>query len=689
MLPAEPSVKPAFQKNLTRLHTWFGLSAGVVVAFLGLTGAGFVLRPHLDGMVYGRLLRVPACYHRLPLDTLVANAVTEYPAGGVVRSIEIRTGATASTAIQFADEEMVYLDPCTGAVLGRQNEYGGFFGFLDGLHRFRFMAGGRQFAGTANAFYLVLLLIGGLILWWPRGQQSLRSAATFNRRLPGPARTFNLHKVVGLYSCLVLFVISLTGVPIAFQPVKDLIGRTVGSPMEIPPPPKSRYRPDAKRVPMQTLWERCQQIYPGAEWVTIHNPIARDASVWMELLEKGARHTEAKSYLYLDAYSGQVLRKTPYATAVPLGRKIYTYLLALHEGLVGGLPYQLLLLVACLAMPVQLYSGASTYLRRKLRKPPRATLTLRLTRRRVEATDICTFELSDPRGRDLPPFSAGSHINVHVRPGLIRSYSLCNDPRETHRYLIGVLRVPDSRGGSRAMHETLREGALVEVGVPSNRFALEHSARHHLLLAGGIGVTPILSMAEQLAAMGADFQMHYCTRSKERTAFLERIRNSIFARRVSFHYNDGPPDQRFDPASILAHPSADTHVYVCGPGGFMDAVITTARSSGWQEENIHREYFKGGTQSPALNVPFEVKVASTGRIIRVPAEKSALEALREAGVELQFSCSQGVCGTCMTRVLAGEPDHRDLYLTAEEHARNDRFMPCCSRSAGGMLIVDL
>ena len=183
MLPAEPSVKPAFQKSLTRLHTWFGLSVGLVFAFLGLTGAGFVLRPHLDSMVYGRLLRVPACYHRLPVDTLVANAVAAYPTDGVVNSIEIRAGATASTAIQFADEEKVYLDPCTGAMLGRQNEYGGFFGFLDGLHRFRFMAGGRQFAGTANAFCLGLLLIGGLILWWPRGQQSLRSAATFNRRL--------------------------------------------------------------------------------------------------------------------------------------------------------------------------------------------------------------------------------------------------------------------------------------------------------------------------------------------------------------------------------------------------------------------------------------------------------------------------------------------------------------------------
>lgn len=689
MLPAESLVKPALQKNLTRLHTWFGLSAGVVVAFLGLTGAGFVLRPHLDGMVYGRLLRVPACYHRLPLDTLVANAVVAYPTGGAVNSIEIRAPSTASTAIQFADEEKVYLDPCSGAVLGRQNEYGGFFGFLDGLHRFRFMGGGRQFAGTANAFCLALLLIGGLILWWPRGGQSLRSAATFNRRLPGPARTFNLHKVVGLYSCLVLLVISLTGVPIAFQPVKNLIGWMVGSPMEIPAAPKSQLQPGAKRVSMERQWERCEQVYPGAEWVTIHYPRGRLDSIWMELLEKGARHSEAKSYLYLDAYSGQVLRKTTYADAVPLGRKIYTYLLALHEGLVGGLPYQLLLLVACLAMPVQLYSGASTYLRRKLRKPPRQTLTLRLTRRRVEAADICTFELSDPKGRPLPPFSAGSHVNVHVQPGLIRSYSLCNDPRETHRYLIGVLRVPDSRGGSRAMHETLQEGALVEVGVPNNRFPLEHSARRHLLLAGGIGVTPILSMAEHLAATDADFRMHYCARSRERTAFLERIRSSTFAARVSFHFDDGPPDQRFDAASVLAHPDVDTHLYVCGPGGFMDAVITTARSSGWPEANIHREYFKGGSQSPALNVPFDVKVASTGRIIRVPAEKSALAALREAGVELQSSCAQGVCGTCMTRLLAGEPDHRDLYLTTEERARNDRFLPCCSRSAGGMLIVDL
>jgi len=683
-------MKSAFHRQLLRLHTWSGLSAGLIAAFLGLTGAGFVLRPQLQALLYPRLFHVAACEHRLPLDALAARAVAAYPAGGAVDNIQLRPATTtASTAVEFGDKEMVYLDPCTGAILGRQNEYGGFFGLLDGLHRFRFMADGREFAGVGNALFLGLLLIGGLYLWWPRAGQTLRSAASFQRRLPGPARTISLHKVVGLYTCAVLLLISLTGLPLAFQPVKSLIAAAVGSPLEMPPAPHARYHPGAQRLPMQALWDRARQVYPDATWVEVHYPRQRRDAVEMELLQRGARHTEAKSYVYLDPYGGQVLRTIPYATGVPFGRKLYLYLLALHSGLVGGLPYQLVLLLACLALPVQLYSGASPYLRRKLRRPAQSTLTLRVVGKRIEARDICTFELSDPRGRALPPFSPGSHITVHVRPGLVRPYSLCNHPRETHRYLIGVLRVPASRGGSQAMHEQLREGDLIEIGAPRNHFPLASGARRHLLLAGGIGVTPILSMAEQLAETGEDFEMHYCARSAERAAFLGRLGGARFAGRIALHFSDGPPEQRFDPDATLARADADTHLYVCGPGGFMEAVLRAARRGGWPEEHIHREHFTGAGQDTSPRQPFEIRIASTGRTVHVPADQTALEALRQAGVQVQSSCAEGVCGTCMTRVLAGTPEHRDLYLNARERARNDRFLPCCSRATGGPLVLDL
>lgn len=676
-----------FRKQLVDLHTWSGLLIGLVLAFLALTAAGFVLRPLLERTLYSHLLSVPSCSHPLPLDRLAAAARAIHSRGSL-ESLEITSGDTSSIGVKFSDDDVVYVEPCTAAILGTQNEYGGFFGFFDGLHRFRFMPDGRQVAGACNAVFLALLLLGGVVLWWPRRGQSLKAAATFNRRLPGTARTISLHKVVGLYTLSVLLIISLTALPLSFEPVRDLIGWVVGSPSVIPPPPQSVVQSGEKRISMQDAFMRLRQAFPDAARVSIAYPHYPRDPVAMEVLERGAPHSEAKSYLYLDAYSGAVLRRAPYATQTPLGRKVYVYLLALHSGLVGGLPYQLLLLVACLAMPVQAYSGLSPYIRRKLRKSAASTYPVRIARKHREATGICTFELVHPKGAPLPSFSAGSHISVHIRPGLIRQYSLCNDPGETNRYLIGVLRVELSRGGSHAMHD-LREGTLIHISGPRNHFPLVPGARRTLLLAGGIGVTPILGMAEELARAGADFEMHYCTRSPDRTAFLDRIRSSTYAHRVTFHYGDGPTEDRLDLRAVLAYPDSGTHMYVCGPKGFMEAAMAAARQSGWSEANIHSEYFSGRPQMVEQNVPFDIKISSTGKVIRVEREQSALGALRSAGIDVQSSCDEGVCGTCLTRVLAGTPDHRDLFLTAEERAKNDRFLPCCSRSAGGTLVLDL
>jgi ferredoxin-NADP reductase/uncharacterized iron-regulated membrane protein len=681
-------VPSVFRRQLTRLHTWSGLSIGVVAAFLGLTGASFVLRPALERTFYAHLLTVPACSRRLPLDRLAAAARTVHPQGSLY-SIEVPSGPTASIAVKFTDDDLVYLDPCTAAALGTQNEYGGFFGFFDGLHRFRFMPDGRQFAGTCNAVFLLLLAVGGVILWWPRGGERLRSAATFNPRLPGTARTINLHKVLGIYSFLVLLTISLTALPLSFQPVRDLIGWAAGSPLVVPAPPLTRVPPGARRISMQSAWARSLRAFPDAQWLNIHYPGAPDEAIAVTVREEGAPHSEAKSYLDLDAYTGAVLRRSPYAGSTPRGRKIYLYLLALHSGLVGGLPYQLLLFAAALGLPVMLYSGLSPYLRRKARERAGKPLTVRVARRREEAQGVCSFELVHPRGRRLPEFSAGAHIDVRLRPGLVRQYSLSNSPAERHRYVIGVLRASDSRGGSHAIHDELTEGARVEIGPPRNHFPLAPAARRSILLAGGIGVTAILSMAEQLAREGADFEMHYCTRSPEQTPFLARIRASPYAERVRFHFSTGPQARRLDMRDALACPHPDTHLYACGPKRFMDGVIETARQLGWPESHIHREYFGGAGQVREDDVAFDIKIAGSGRIIPVGRRQTALEALAAAGVPVQSSCHQGVCGSCMLRVVDGEPDHRDLFLSAGERARRDRFLPCCSRARGGVLVIDL
>lgn len=316
-------------------------------------------------------------------------------------------------------------------------------------------------------------------------------------------------------------------------------------------------------------------------------------------------------------------------------------------------------------------------------------LRVRVARKESEALDICTFELVDVHGHALPPFSAGSHIDVHLPNGLTRQYSLCNDPAESRRYLIGVLREPASRGGSLTLHDRVNVGDVLEISRPRNHFPLVEGARRSLLLAGGIGVTPILCMAEHLAAAGQHFQMHYCTRSRERAAFRDRIERGPFADRVQFHFDNGPPEQKLDLASLLGDPQPDTHLYVCGPKGFMDSVLACAQASGWPDVRVHYEYFAGQAAAHDSDAPFEVQLASSGRVVLVPKGTTVVAALAEAGVTLTTSCEQGVCGTCVTRVLEGVPDHRDLVLSAEEREANDQFLPCCSRSKSLRLVLDL
>lgn len=316
-------------------------------------------------------------------------------------------------------------------------------------------------------------------------------------------------------------------------------------------------------------------------------------------------------------------------------------------------------------------------------------LQVRVTRKTVEAQDIVTLELVAVDGQPLPAFAAGSHVDLFLPQGITRQYSLCNDPTETHRYLIGVLRDPASRGGSVAVHDSLKEGAVLQISAPRNHFALAHDAKKHLLLAGGIGVTPILCMAERLAMTSAAFEMHYCTRSPQRTAFRSRIAASPFADRVHFHHDDGDTAQKLDLKTLLAQPQAGTHLYVCGPTGFMDAVLATARASGWPETQLHYEFFGAQVAKSDSDAGFAIKLASSGRIVMIPKDQTVTQALAAAGVEIMVSCEQGVCGTCLTRVLEGVPDHKDSYLTPQEQAANDQFTPCCSRAKTPQLVLDL
>lgn len=318
-----------------------------------------------------------------------------------------------------------------------------------------------------------------------------------------------------------------------------------------------------------------------------------------------------------------------------------------------------------------------------------ATLTVTVSRKWQEAQDICGFEFVGQDGSVLPPFSAGSHIDVHLPGGLIRQYSLCNSPHEANHYQIAVLRDAEGRGGSVAIHDFVNQGDRINISEPKNHFPLAHTAPRHLLLAGGIGITPILCMAERLAAIGDDFEMHYCARTPERMAFTSRIEASPFKDRVAFHFDGGAQPQKLDIEATLANAQEGTHLYVCGPRGFMNAVLDAARRQKWDEARLHYEFFGAVIEMPASDTTFKIRLASTGLTLDVPPECTVVEALAAGGIEVPTSCEQGVCGTCLTRVIDGEPDHRDSYLTATERAAGDQFLPCCSRAKTPLLVLDL
>lgn len=308
---------------------------------------------------------------------------------------------------------------------------------------------------------------------------------------------------------------------------------------------------------------------------------------------------------------------------------------------------------------------------------------------RSETSEIRSFVLVPKSGDSLPPFQAGAHVDVFPIHGIVRQYSLLNDPDDHSRYVIGVKREQNGRGGSSAMHGTLQEGCTLRISRPKNHFALRPNTGRNLLLAGGIGVTPLLSMSQALAARGADFELHYFARSNSELAFRGMINESAWSDRVSYHFGLVPPLLTEVIEEILGKPGDDDAIYMCGPGPFMDLVRSSAEGLGWAPGVIVAEHFSA---APPKLVPgadeFVVRLAKRGVEFVVPSDKAIIDVLREAGIEVQTSCEQGVCGTCVTPVLEGEPEHHDLFLSDEE--RESGLMTLCvSRSRSKLLVLDI
>ena len=311
-------------------------------------------------------------------------------------------------------------------------------------------------------------------------------------------------------------------------------------------------------------------------------------------------------------------------------------------------------------------------------------MPLRVARAEPAAVGIYLFELRDPGGGELPQFTAGAHLTVRSPNGSLRKYSLCNDPAERDRYVIGVKRDPAGRGASIDLVDNTRPGDLVEGSAPHNAFELAERAPSFILIAGGIGITPILSMARRLNSDGKPYKLYYCTRSPEVTAFREELEGEEFTGEVVLHHDHGDPALSLDLWPILEKPTA-AHVYCCGPRPMLEGVRDM--TGHWPASAIHFESFldAGAAQKPE-DRPFTVVLAQSGSRIEVAPGVSILEAMRAQGFDAPSSCESGTCGTCRTRLVAGEADHRDLVLAeGEKHAQ---IMICVSRARSAEIAID-
>ncbi|MEP7101588.1 MAG: PDR/VanB family oxidoreductase [Burkholderiales bacterium] len=319
-----------------------------------------------------------------------------------------------------------------------------------------------------------------------------------------------------------------------------------------------------------------------------------------------------------------------------------------------------------------------------------ATLQVRLRQIRLEAREIVSYEFVSATEAAMPRFEAGAHIDLHLPHAMIRSYSLVNAPSEHDRYVIAVQREVDGQGGSAWMHTTPRVGDVFTIGAPLNDFALAENAALSIFIAGGIGITPVMAMLRRLNALGKPWRLHYAARAPDLAAYVEELRaleseSTNDGGRVEFCFSSSRAC-RLDLATIAAEAPADAHLYCCGPGTMIDAFQAACVDRA--PAQVHCERFSASAEADTAG-GFDVLLQRSGQRITVQAGKTILETLLDNAVDVAYACSAGVCGTCITRVCDGVPDHRDDYLTDDEKAQNQSIMICCSGSRSPTLVLDL
>ncbi|HEV3087038.1 MAG TPA: PepSY-associated TM helix domain-containing protein [Candidatus Elarobacter sp.] len=359
-----------------QVHRWTGVTIGLVALYLALTGGWIVLRPVLDPVTYPRLLVVPACTNPLPVDTLAAAARAFHP-GAKLTYVYLYGSQTASAMVRFSDADQVYVDPCSGKVLGDQPRYGGLYGTAEALHKFKFLpaSAAMPIIGTTSLVLASLLVVGGLYAWWPRRKAAWKHALTFDRKLKGRALALRLHTTTGAYASAIIFVVALTAVPLSLGWAKSALFTVTGTTdmtedAHKPAAAKARaahHDAAAKPIAMQTAWREARALVGGPLlWGSIHYA-PKGQPVEIGIVTSPAPHGDARNYVFVDAITGKVVEFRPWVT-LNAGSKLYYWALAVHTGRAGGLPVQLIMLAGMLGMAVIGYAGIDSFLRKNLRR---------------------------------------------------------------------------------------------------------------------------------------------------------------------------------------------------------------------------------------------------------------------------------------------------------------------------------
>lgn len=688
-----------YRSTLVAWHRWIGLAFGAFLLIQGLSGATMVFRDELNLALHRDALRVSPSSDMLPIQTLLDIARSAHPQLYVER-IEYPRHRDEAFLFRLESQGGAHLrylaiDPYRGTITRDAPASAWPAQWLFRLHH-QLLAGhrGETIIGIVG-LALLFLALSAPFVWWP-GRHNLRRGFTVKLGASPYRAARDLHRVGGILVALFLLVWATTGALVVWK--SEVLGTLAKVTATASKPVTAvAERADAAFLPIDEIVAAARERYGQARIKNVRFPGGHGRAVAVFFEATSTTRPRASDQIWLDRYTARTLGVYEAGT-VPASNQFLDWMLPIHTGEAFGLPGRVLFLLVALCLPALAVTGLWQWLaRRRLNAlppvPPRSIAVARqqllevtVARAWDETGKVRALELRAVDGGELPAFEAGAHVDLYLPNDIVRQYSIWSDPLDRSRYCIGVLGQDGSRGGSLAVH-ALRAGTRLQIGTPRNTFALVENAPAFLLVAGGIGVTPILAMARRLKASGRPFVVHYCARRREEAAFLAQLQELVPNDSLVLHFGDEPHPGRFEARAALSVAAQGAHVYVCGPARLIEAVLTAGRALGWAPDRLHSELFQAALPDVDSQA-FDIRLRS-GRIVHVPAQRTALEALAAQGIHVPSSCGVGICGTCLTGVLDGIPDHRDRYLTPAERDRNDAFTPCCSRARTPVLVVNL